>query len=117
MVVGFALILGLGSACSFAQTNKPKVAPLSDSDRKLKKCELHGNALQLGTAVVLYGKRGAIVPQLVASRQFPHASSYVFGGCVLSTDSPHLKEVKFCPQCRQAEKRWFAAHKPHLPQS
>ena len=105
-----ATILAAGASYSAAQINQSKIAPLTTSDKALKKCELHGAQLQLGTVPITYGiVSGAPAGYYQASdKAFPHARSFVSGGCVISKDSPKMQTVKFCPQCRTAEKQWLA---------
>ena len=95
--------------------DKTKIAPISKSEAKIQKCQLHGARLQNGTAPILYGRRGAVVDFATSKRAFPHARSHVFGGCVVSEDSPGSQAVRFCMKCRTAEKRWLAARKLSLP--
>lgn len=109
------ICLGVGGALAFEKTHAANIAPLSKQEAALKKCELHKIALQLGTASILYGKRNEVVDFATSKRAFPHARSYVLGGCVLSKNSPFLRAVKFCPQCRAAEKRWLVWRKVSLP--
>jgi len=105
-------LLFAGGALAFAQTAKPKVTPLSASDAGRKKCPLHGTALKTENIGISYGlvkfRPGYLQAQ---KRLFPDANSRVLGGCIVSKDSPVMETVKFCPKCRAAEKRWFAAHR------
>lgn len=92
--------------------SKSKVAPLSASGAALKKCPLHGTALQTENVRISYGLPGFKVGYLATQKRlFPDASSRVLGGCIVSKDSPTMQTVKFCPKCRAAEKRWLAAHR------
>ena len=112
--IALALLVGIGSAGSLAQIqrNKTHVAPMSSYDRKLRKCELHGTTLKVANVPIHYGIVGFPAGYYDASkRSFPHANSIVMGGCVVSSDSPDLQAVKYCPQCRAAEKRWAGARK------
>ena len=116
--IALTLLVGIGSVGSLAQIqrNKIRVAPMSSYDRKIRKCELHGSALQVANVPIHYGIVGFPAGYYDASRRsFPHADSKVMGGCVVSKDSPDLQAVKYCPQCRAAEKRWSNAHKPTNP--
>ncbi len=114
MLVAVALLVGIGGAYSVAQVHKgkSKVAPLSASERKLKKCELHGTTLKVDTVPIHYGIVGFPAGYYQASQHsFPNAHSVMMGGCVISPDSPAMQTVKYCPQCRRAEKRWADAQK------
>ncbi|BCM92652.1 hypothetical protein IAD21_04534 [Abditibacteriota bacterium] len=113
-LVALALLVGISGAYSVAQVHKgqakAKAAPLSASDKKLKKCELHGTLLKVDTVPIHYGIVGFPAGYYQASqRSFPHADSVVMGGCVIMPET--MQTVKYCPQCRAAEKRWGLAHK------
>lgn len=102
----------VGGALAVAKPAQPKVAPLSASDRALTKCPLHGTALQSGSVRIAYGLIKGLPGFFEAKKKaFPYANSVVLGGCLVSKDSPTTEEVKFCPQCRAAQKRWLVAHK------
>ncbi len=110
-----AVGISLAGAAFALPFDKTKVAPLSPTEAKTQKCELHGTRLQNGTAPILYGRRGSVVPFNTAKSAFPRARSHVFGGCIVSENSPGSQRVRFCPKCRTAEKRWLAARKLSLP--
>jgi hypothetical protein len=112
--VVLALLCGAGSAYSVGQVHKGhhKVVPLSKEESKIKTCEVHHTALNVENVPIIYGLIGFMPGYFEAKqRDFPHASSAVMGGCVISSASPKEQTVKFCPQCRLAEKRWGNAHK------
>lgn len=114
----FTLIVGLGATCSVAQVQRKKapVAPLSSTERKIHKCEVHGTLLKVEDVKIAYGLIGFPAGYYQAQqRNFPHARSTVMGGCVISPSSPKFQTVKYCPRCRAAEKRWSDAHKPTQP--
>jgi hypothetical protein len=75
-------------------------------------CELHGLPLEAGTATILYGlpdRRWLAERREAAEARFPHASSFVLGGCIVSDDAPRTRNVRFCPACRAASAEWAAA--------
>ncbi|RYX84692.1 hypothetical protein EON83_08635 [bacterium] len=110
-LVAAALLVGMGRAYSVAQNaNKPKVAPMTQSDRKITKCELHGDKLHTEDVRISYGLIRQPEGYYEASKQFPHSNTRVMGGCVISPDAPRLRTVKFCDDCRKAEKQWLDAH-------
>ncbi|RYG63076.1 hypothetical protein EON80_21905 [bacterium] len=108
MLVVALAVLVVGGA--YATIRNYKVAPLSPQFAALQTCEVHGGALQLGTAPILYGDRPPLITDPVASATFPRAYSSLLGGCVVEAGSPSWAEVKFCPQCRAAEGTWLTAH-------
>lgn len=110
----FCAVFGMvvaGSALPAPKFDKTKVAPLSARDAAIKKCEVHGDRLQKAVVPIVYGRAGAPFPFATEKRDFPHANSRAYGGCIVSEDSPGSQAVKFCPACRAAEKRWLLAHK------
>lgn len=108
-ILGATVLLVVGGALAFAKTRASNVEPLSKSDAALTKCEVHGVALQTEDVPIMYGLMGAMPGFYEAQkRAFPHASSVVMGGCIVSDNSPKFQTVKFCPQCRVAQKRWVS---------
>jgi hypothetical protein len=68
-------------------------------------CEVHGTALELGLATIAYGLFGVNKAYMEDRRDlFPHANSWVGGGCVAS--DVDVAQVHFCPLCREAEVVW-----------
>jgi hypothetical protein len=68
-------------------------------------CELHNTVLELGFSPIAYGLL-AIEKEYLEDKSdlFPHANSWVGGGCVARDVDVAL--VHFCPQCREAEVVW-----------
>jgi hypothetical protein len=82
-----------------------------------RNCEVHGTLLRGDTVDIGYG-----LPAKIAMRDwlelekahFPHANRYVPGGCCSYPDSPRLARVKYCPDCRKAEARWWRKEGPGI---
>jgi hypothetical protein len=41
---------------------------------------------------------------------FPNSNREYYGGCVLDRNSTKMKEVMYCPRCREAEEQWGNEH-------
>jgi hypothetical protein len=68
-------------------------------------CPVHDVTLKEGIVPILYGFPDFEEGYWEARRaQFPLANSRYLGGCVLQ--KPMIARVRYCPQCRQAEKEW-----------
>jgi hypothetical protein len=48
---------------------------------------------------------------------FPNTWHYVSGGCVIYSDSPKYKIIRFCPECRRLETEWREGRKKKSKQS
>ena len=73
-------------------------------------CEIHH--IQMEHTVVPIGY-GLILPDAKAqarfaasTNEFPHANTFVLGGCVVSDDSPKRAVIYTCPECKKAASRW-----------
>jgi hypothetical protein len=73
-------------------------------------CEIHH--VQMERTVVPIGY-GLILPDAKAQARyaastnaFPHAETFVLGGCVVSDDSPKSAVIYTCPACKKAASRW-----------
>ena len=75
--------------------------------KKRLECELHGIEFQDGTAPVRYG-RIALSDEYHEARKklFPHANSFVVGGCYMPDEIPPERPVKYCPLCRESQKKF-----------
>ena len=73
-------------------------------------CKVHGLALKWGKADIRYGMPPAPpVNYFEASETlFPHARSFEVGGCLI--DDKRSRRVRFCPECREAERTWMDLH-------
>ena len=110
-----ALFASVGGAYAVAQDkgSSPKVAPMSQEDAKITKCEVHGTDLKVEDVRLSYGRPFVIEDYFEAQEKlFPHSKLKVLAGCIVSPDSPRYQTVKFCPDCREAEHQWLEAHKP-----
>ncbi|RYX84691.1 hypothetical protein EON83_08630 [bacterium] len=113
LFVAASLLTAVGTVNSAPKPTE-KVGPLTASDAKRTKCEMHGTHLKVDNVRISYG----IAPLWPAGyyeaskASFPNARSGIMGGCIIMPDMPRIQAVKFCPKCRIAEKKWLAAHKP-----
>jgi hypothetical protein len=73
-------------------------------------CEVHGLKLEKDEVEVVYGLLPFDEERMEAHKNFPHANTWVGGGCVISGDSPERFEVIYCRACRAAEEEWEARH-------
>lgn len=112
LFVAAALLVAVGGVHSAPKADV-KVGALTPQDAKRKKCEKHGAALKVDNVRVSFG----IAPLWPAGyyeaskASFPNARSGIQGGCIIMPGMPRVQAVKYCPQCREAEKKWLAAHK------
>lgn len=122
------LLIGTGGAFSMAQTQdsnstsaiaqgqdtpEPKVAPMSEEDATITKCEVHHTDLKVEDVRLSYGKPFVVEGYFEAQeKEFPHSKLKVLAGCILSPDSPRMQTVKFCPDCRETENKWLTDHTP-----
>jgi hypothetical protein len=68
-------------------------------------CPLHDVSLREGIVPILYGIPDFQEGYSAAKRdQFPLANSRYLGGCYLQKSL--LARVRYCPECRKAEKEW-----------
>lgn len=76
-----------------------------------KKCEIHGVHLKKDTVEIHYGMPASPPAGFDGSREsdFPNANTSIRGGCLIGPDQPETRSVKYCPQCRVAEKEWIEA--------
>ena len=68
-------------------------------------CDVHGELMTEGRAPILYGLVGLDKRYQEAYEKFPNSNSVVFGGCVITPNSPQYETVHFCLSCREAESR------------
>jgi hypothetical protein len=75
------------------------------------RCRLHGVDLVEGIAPIHFGYFPAyrFPPGYVEAREaeFPLASAWVPGGCVVFRGQATAQPTLFCPSCRDAERRWI----------
>lgn len=72
-----------------------------------KRCDVHGQPLQRGTAAVIWGL--PVVGDAESRARlalFPNAHTHTYGGCMVPADAASEVEVWFCSACRQAESDW-----------
>ena len=72
-------------------------------------CPVHHVPLMRGRVEIVYGLIVDVCDRDLAEaaeKYFPYANSVVYGGCLSPVDPPHLKEVLYCPKCRELEKTW-----------
>lgn len=74
------------------------------------RCSIHGTPLRRDTVEIAYGlivfRPGYAEAQ---AADFPHAESYVLGGCVDHGASEPTAEVAYCFLCRAAERAYVVA--------
>jgi hypothetical protein len=74
-----------------------------------KICRLHQCDLQEGAVEVKYGLRRLKDAYRKAKKeQFPNSNLEAFGGCYFSESFPKTATVRYCEQCRVAERAWLA---------
>jgi len=80
-------------------------------------CEVHHIQMQRTSVPVVYG-----LLELTASAQaryeagktaFPHAETWVGGGCVSSPDSATNAFIYTCSECKKAASKWDSQHDFH----
>jgi hypothetical protein len=78
-----------------------------------KRCELHSRDLVKGFAGRIHDSCVRGNGYFQAREQFPHGRCYVlFGSPQLGTASIQRRApVMYCPECRKAERRWWAQHR------
>jgi hypothetical protein len=70
-------------------------------------CPVHNVTLKENIVSIQYGFPDFPEGYWEARRaQFPYANSRYLGGCVLQ--KPMIARVRYCPECRKAEKEWKA---------
>lgn len=80
-------------------------------DKRLRRrCQLHGDQLQLGVSHAAWGYVKEDYLDTI-SKQFPNAHSFFLGGCVVGR-GPETVRVKYCPTCRRLESRWRESRRP-----
>ncbi len=72
----------------------------------MKKCQVHCVELEKGKAPVFYGLPDSPPMDYLDAQKtlFPNSFLFVLGGCLIDDKTESV--VKFCPNCRQAEKVW-----------
>src|SRR4051812_49406335 len=71
-------------------------------------CPLHGCTLLDGVVPVFFGFFGCGQKYGPAGRNsFRYARSWAAGGCSVSGGRPPVEEVRYCPECRAAERAWL----------
>ncbi len=110
-LVAFVPVLLIG-ALTVAQARKNRVEPMNSTMKAKTICEVHKTKLGTEDVKIAHGLMGFVPGYWEAQkRTFPNANSVVMGGCMVSEDSPKLQSVKFCAQCRVAQKNWSAGQK------
>lgn len=72
------------------QMRSPRECPTA------RTCEVHGESLVEGEAPVIYGFQRESVERFEASKRFfPHASSSVSGGCLVSAGQQATARVRY----------------------
>jgi hypothetical protein len=103
----FARCILLLLLLAFAAASVP-AARVSGGEDKL--CPVHHVPLKKGKLEIIYG---LVVDPCdtfdranSSEKYFPYAHSVIYGGCIMTTDSPKDQEVLYCPKCREVEKTW-----------
>ncbi|MCA1635250.1 MAG: hypothetical protein LC802_16560 [Acidobacteria bacterium] len=78
---------------------------------EVESCEFHGLELEKDSVEIVYGLLPFDEEKMEACRNFPHANTWVGGGCLISSDNPERVEVLYCRACRAAEEEWEAARR------
>jgi hypothetical protein len=122
--ITFILLLALVFA-GCAETNQVGVTPLRAAHKETADytvgataiCEVHHIPMVRTTVPIAYG---LIMPTAQAEARyaastnaFPHAETYVCGGCCVYDESPQKAVIYVCPECTKAAKEWDATHKEH----
>ena len=77
-------------------------------DGEVATCPVHGVATRTETRAINYGLYRFPQGYLEAERElFPLAHTHVGGGCVVGWDK--FARVRYCPECREAERAWHAS--------
>jgi hypothetical protein len=103
-VTRYILLLSL---LAFAFANVPTVRVSGGED---KLCPVHHVPLQKEKLKIIYGL--VVDPcdnfdrATSSEKYFPYANSVIYGGCIITSDSPNDQEVLYCPKCREVEKTW-----------
>jgi hypothetical protein len=80
-------------------------------------CEVHHVRMQRTSVGVAYGLLGSTA--LAQARYeagktaFPHAETWVSGGCIVSPDSATNAFTFTCSECKQAASKWDSQHDYH----
>jgi hypothetical protein len=70
-------------------------------------CRVHQQAMAEDTVNVIYGLPYFTEGYLQAmTKKFPNANVVYYGGCVIGCCSPSQARVRYCAECRRAEKTW-----------
>ncbi len=82
----------------------------------MRTCKLHNEDLKRDKVKVRRGLPPGPPEGYFAAEAslFPHANSWILGGCVIDDEidpEDDREDVYFCPQCRFAENTWFAGRK------
>lgn len=77
-------------------------------------CELHHVQMVRSTVPIVYGLFSFTAEgefrHTVSTNSFPHAETYVLGGCCITPDSAHRAVVYTCSECKKAGTEWDALH-------
>jgi len=74
-------------------------------------CSNHGQATVLDTVPIRYGLPILDREYESARERFPNSWSSMQRGCVITSKSPVMAIVRYCPSCRDAERKWLDAHR------
>jgi TonB family protein len=100
-------------ACSdkSEESFKSSSKEIADSKGTKTRCEIHHMPLVEDTIRITYGLIDIteFAPGYFEASDsiFPNANTEVFGGCVITEESPEYARVMYCPQCRIAEEMWL----------
>jgi len=77
-------------------------------------CEVHGTQMSKIVVPIQYGlirpDQTTLARFTASTNSFPHAETWVGGGCVVTTGSPHRAVIFACAQCKKARTRWEESH-------
>jgi hypothetical protein len=86
------------------------VPPSKVSGGAEKLCPIHHLPLKREKLQIVYGLVAEPCDMFdrakASEKYFPYANSVIYGGCIISPDSPKVEEVLYCPKCREVEKTW-----------
>ena len=91
--------------------------PVADYRGPDRVCEVHKQRLRDDIVPIIYGLPERTPKYAQACKeQFPHANTKAWGGCVIDAAArarpTQRAQVRYCPTCREAQRKWLAHHEP-----
>ncbi len=99
----------------------PDISPEPTHDYTINEssiCEVHHTQMQRTVVPIGYGyilpDAQAQVRYEASKKAFPHAETWVAGGCCVMVGYSATNAVIYtCPECKKAASRWDSLHEPH----